>query len=74
MFKVTIDIERCKGCELCSSVCPQKIITIDWDIINAKGFNAVKVTDQTKCTGCCSCVKICPDIAIEIERGDTSDG
>lgn len=68
MAKVTINIERCKGCELCTTVCPQKIIIIDFETINSNGYNPAKVIDQSKCTGCISCAKICPDVAIEIER------
>lgn len=35
--KVTFQEELCKGCGLCVSVCPQKIITLDNSRINAKG-------------------------------------
>ena len=28
MAKVTFDTDRCKGCELCTIVCPKKIVVM----------------------------------------------
>ena len=35
--KVTFNSDRCKGCELCVSVCPKHIVAIDNTVINRKG-------------------------------------
>ena len=50
--KVTFKEDICKGCELCTTVCPVKIITMDRSKINAKGYNPATVTDMDKCIGC----------------------
>ena len=33
--KITFDSDRCKGCELCTAVCPKHIVAIDQDAITA---------------------------------------
>ena len=32
--KVTFDSDRCKGCELCTAVCPKHIVAIDMKVMN----------------------------------------
>ncbi len=64
--KITINKERCKGCELCVAICPQKIISVSRGV-NKKGLRYVEITDKDKCTGCGMCFIMCPDCAIEIE-------
>ncbi|MBT0664375.1 4Fe-4S binding protein [Geobacter pelophilus] len=63
MPRIEIDIARCKGCELCTTICPQKIIVMS-DQINAIGYHTALAPDQTKCTGCAFCAQVCPDVAI----------
>jgi indolepyruvate ferredoxin oxidoreductase beta subunit len=56
-----IDIRHdwCKGCDICSRVCPEYCLELDVDgklaVVNAKA-----------CTGCRLCELLCPDFAIEI--------
>jgi 2-oxoglutarate ferredoxin oxidoreductase subunit delta len=57
--------ERCKGCELCTVVCPKKIIVMS-DQINSKGYHLSTCSDESKCIGCMLCAKTCPDMVIEI--------
>ena len=64
-FKVVFNREKCKGCELCASFCPKKIIEMDTQV-NAKGYCPAKITRQEECIGCQSCATVCPDCAIEI--------
>ena len=64
-YKVVFNRERCKGCELCASFCPKKIIEMDTQV-NAKGYCPAKITRQEECIGCLSCATVCPDCAIEI--------
>jgi len=66
--KVTFDTDRCKGCELCISVCPAKIITFDETQSNAKGYYPATVREMDKCIGCAFCALICPDVVITVER------
>jgi len=67
MVKLVFDQARCKGCELCSAVCPKKIIYMEKHF-NAKGFRPAAVAEMEKCVACAACAKICPDAAIEIYR------
>ena len=38
--KVTFNDDICKGCELCVSVCPKKIISLNKKIIKSKGIQS----------------------------------
>ena len=67
MPKPVFNEERCKGCELCTIVCPKKIISIS-DRFNSKGYRPSTCTDPDKCIGCAHCAKTCPDIVIEIHK------
>lgn len=67
MAKVTVDNERCKGCEMCVIACPKEILALDKTITNSKGYHPAHVTDQAKCIGCGSCTIMCPDVAIRVE-------
>lgn len=68
MAKVTFSEERCKGCKLCVSVCPKKIVQIKTDRLNPKGFHPAGVTEMEKCIGCGFCATICPDCVIQVEK------
>ena len=66
--KVTFNIDRCKGCELCTAVCPKHIVALDKNVTNRKGYNPATVTNMEECIGCASCAKICPDSIITVEK------
>ena len=68
MAKVIFDKERCKGCGLCETVCPKKIIALEKEEINKKGYHPAGVTDESACIGCGSCAIMCPDTVIKVER------
>ena len=57
--------DRCKGCMLCSTVCPKNII-IQTKGLNRQGYHPAGISDMSKCIGCGSCALICPDMAIRI--------
>ncbi len=66
--RVVFDEDRCKGCELCLGVCPQKVIHIA-DRLNARGYRPATLVDPAgKCTGCAMCAVICPDVVITVYR------
>lgn len=74
MPQVSFDTERCKGCELCVTVCPKKIIGLS-PATNSMGFHPAMVSDPSKCTGCGFCFYVCPDLAITVVReGRKADG
>lgn len=68
MKNITFNQDLCKGCELCVGVCPKKIVAIDKEKINLKGYNPAGVTDKEKCIACGQCALICPDVVIKIEK------
>jgi len=68
MKTITFDEEKCKGCELCVIACPKKIIAIDKDKINKKGYNPAGVKDIDSCIACAQCAIICPHVVIYIEN------
>lgn len=59
--------DRCKGCELCTTVCPKKIVVMAKHM-NNKGFHPATVIDAEKCIGCAFCARVCPDTVIEVEK------
>ena len=63
---VAINIETCKGCELCIEACPQESLALS-EGINSQGYHyAVLVKDN--CTGCVNCALVCPDAVIAVYR------
>ena len=70
--RITLDREVCKGCYLCVSVCPEKMIAVS-EKLNQKGyypaeFIETNTNEDRRCTGCATCATICPDVAIEVYR------
>jgi 2-oxoglutarate ferredoxin oxidoreductase subunit delta len=68
MAKVTFNVELCKGCGLCVGACPKKIVKLDSEKINAKGYYPATVTESEKCIGCAFCATMCPDCVITVEK------
>lgn len=69
-FKGTIEVdrERCKGCNLCSLVCPMHLIELS-HTVNRHGYHfAVQQDEANKCNGCSSCGIMCPDGCITVYR------
>jgi len=64
---LTFQRDRCKGCGLCISLCPKKILALD-TTANVKGYRPVVCKDEEACIGCASCAKICPDSIITIRK------
>ncbi|MFH1481693.1 MAG: 4Fe-4S binding protein [Pseudomonadota bacterium] len=59
--------ERCKGCGLCVTACPKKILRIG-SRINRSGYPIAEITDNQQCTGCTFCAEMCPDVVISVFR------
>jgi len=63
---VKIEIENCKGCELCVNECPQDSLKMSRNI-NKKGYHYAVLNDDT-CTGCTNCALVCPEAIITVYR------
>ena len=64
--KVEIDIQKCKGCELCTAACKEHALTLS-DTINIKGYRYI-IANNGVCTGCVNCALVCPDAIITVYR------
>ncbi|PLY12314.1 MAG: tungsten formylmethanofuran dehydrogenase [Desulfuromonas sp.] len=67
--KLNIDEERCKGCALCTTVCPRNLVKLS-DTMNKLGFLPANISDKDleSCTSCALCAQMCPDVAISVYR------
>lgn len=64
--KVEIEIQKCKGCELCISACKEEVLSLS-DSINIKGYRYI-IANNVSCTGCVNCALVCPDAVITVYR------
>lgn len=62
--KIVINMERCKGCGLCITVCPRNNIVISQES-NKNGYFPAQAKN-TDCTGCTRCAIVCPEGIIEV--------
>ena len=60
---VTIDIELCKGCELCIPACPVDVLVMS-EARNERGEQYPLL--KPGCTGCGACYYVCPDFCFTI--------
>jgi 2-oxoglutarate ferredoxin oxidoreductase subunit delta len=71
-YRVTIDRNRCKGCELCVHACPKQVLAMSEEI-NEKGYFFAAVVSGPDCIGCKFCGMTCPDSAIEVAVLDEAE-
>lgn len=64
---VIVNIERCKGCNLCVVACPQDVLLLNKEA-NIKGYNYSYMVNPDECTGCTTCALVCPDACITVYR------
>jgi len=68
--RINIEEARCKGCQLCTVVCPKKLVVMAQHF-NSLGYRPSHFSDEkVQCTGCMLCALICPEAAITVYRGD----
>ncbi len=64
-YRYFIDGDRCKGCGLCVTVCPKKVLEISGEV-NAMGYFPAYQARPEDCVRCTACCIMCPDVAITI--------
>ena len=67
MSTITINVEKCKGCEICIEACPHDLIVLSHKM-NKMGGHYVEGINLEKCTGCTLCARVCPDWVIEVYK------
>ncbi len=65
---ITIDIEMCKGCELCIPACPPGVLTMS-TALNERGERYPEL--HPGCTGCGACYYVCPDLCFTVYQYET---
>ena len=65
---IVIDVEACKGCELCIAACPPAVLEMGNEV-NARGYRFPLLL--AGCTGCRACSQICPDFVFQVYKYDT---
>ncbi len=58
---LTMDVDKCIGCGLCTQVCPHNV----FELRQGKAF----IIDFNACMECGACVSNCPSEAISVSPG-----
>jgi 2-oxoglutarate ferredoxin oxidoreductase subunit delta len=63
---VVIDVEACKGCDLCIDACPPDVLVMTQHRVNTRGYRYPLLLPG--CTGCRACSQICPDFVFQVYK------
>lgn len=64
---VVINVEYCKGCNLCVVACPTNVLELNKEA-NSKGYNYSGMANPEDCVGCAACANVCPDACITVYK------
>ncbi len=65
---LVIDVEACKGCELCIDACPPRVLVMTETATNSRGYRYPELF--AGCIACQACTAICPDFVFQVYRYD----
>lgn len=65
---VTVDTDRCKGCDLCVVSCPTDVLELEPREVNDHGYHYVYLKDADGCIGCGNCGYVCPDGCLTVYK------
>ena len=65
---LVIDVERCKGCELCIDACKPAVLSMTTESRNDMGYLYPEL--EPGCTACHACALICPDFVFQVWKYD----
>ena len=60
MYLITIEVEKCDGCEECVNLCPSEV----FEIQDGKSV----AINPDECVFCLTCVEGCPNSAITVDE------
>jgi len=66
---VVIDVDACKGCDLCIGACPPGVLVMTKHEVNARGYRFPLLL--AGCTGCRACSQVCPDFVFQVYKYET---
>jgi 2-oxoglutarate ferredoxin oxidoreductase subunit delta len=69
---VVIDVNACKGCELCVDACPPQVLVMTDRAVNTIGYHYPELVDG--CIACQLCALICPDFCFQVYRYEDEMG
>jgi len=61
LYIVTVDADKCEGCEECVNICPQGVFEMNGD-------GKSEPANSSECVYCESCLGVCPTDAITIQE------
>ncbi|WP_418892971.1 4Fe-4S dicluster domain-containing protein [Limibacterium fermenti] len=65
---VVVNIERCKGCDLCGVACPTDVLELQPREVNDRGYHYAYMKNPEDCIGCTNCALVCPDACLTVYR------
>lgn len=65
---VEVNVQRCKGCDVCVNACPEDVLERQPREVNERGYHYVYMKYPDACTGCANCGVVCPDGVLTVYR------
>jgi 2-oxoglutarate ferredoxin oxidoreductase subunit delta len=66
---IVIDVEACKGCDLCIDACRPGVLAMTVHERNGRGYRYPRLV-EAGCTACRACAQICPDFVFQVWKFD----